>query len=69
MTDIRLQSDEELSLLVYNTEYLYKLRFGTGFLDLIERLYIYRPEQLQVLINDIREETNVEGYYGEGFTE
>lgn len=56
MTDIRLQSDNELTLLVYNTEYLYNLRHGTGFYDLINKLFIYRPMQLAVLIKDIQEE-------------
>lgn len=56
MTDIRLQTDSELSLLVYNTEYLYKLRHGTGFYELINKLFVYRPIQLAILIKHIQEE-------------
>lgn len=65
MTDIRYQSDSELSMLVYNTDYLYQLRHGSGFLRLIDKLFVYRPAQLKVLLHDLQAETDNKSPYGD----
>jgi len=49
-TDIRGYSDQELSLLVFNNEWLYKVMMNITidkFLPILDNLYIYRKEQLE----------------------
>lgn len=60
MTDLRTLPDSELSMTVYNTEYLYQLRHGTGFLRLINKLFLYRPIQLALLLRDLQKEIDEE---------
>lgn len=52
-TDLTEYSDQELSLLVFNDESLYNERHKRGFLNLIEELYIYTDEQMDVLKIDL----------------
>ncbi len=56
--DLREYSDNELSLLVFNDEDLYKLamRNPNGLLNVINDLFIYTEEQLNELKNDLNEE-------------
>jgi hypothetical protein len=54
--DIRQYSDNELSLLVFNDEYLYLRRFRAGFAQMIDEMFEYTSEQLDVLIQDINDE-------------
>lgn len=57
--NIKHYSDDELSLLIFNTEELYKIRYNNGFFDIIEDLYEFTPEQFSVLVNDLLEEIEV----------
>lgn len=53
-TDIRDFSNAELSLLVFNTEYLYKLRSRRPLLfQELNDLYEYTQDQLAELIADL----------------
>jgi len=54
MYDITEYSDQELSLVVFNDEYLYNDRHRPGFMDdTINGYFIYTPEQLEVLERDL----------------
>lgn len=57
MQDIKQYSDKELSLLIYNDEYLYKQRHE--FYKSPSALGIffeYRPEQLETFLSDYESE-------------
>lgn len=54
--DLREHSDNQLSLLVFNDEVLYRQRHRKGFLEHIKDVFEFTPEQLEVLINDIKED-------------
>ena len=57
--DIKGYSDQELSLLVFNTEWLYKIALNNDtdkFLKIIDNLYAYREEQLINLLESRAEE-------------
>lgn len=55
--DLTEYSDNELSLVVFNDEYLYKLRRSKrSLLSEIEESFEYTPKQLEVLLNDIDED-------------
>ena len=56
MKDLRQYSSRELSLWVYNDEFLYSQRFRSSFIDLVSDIFLYTDEQLEELINDIAEE-------------
>ena len=57
MKDIRMYSDSELSLLVFNDEYFYKERKNIPYLSaLIKEEFIYTDAQMQDLVNDLRED-------------
>ena len=49
-------SDEELSLIVLNDEYLYRQRNRPSFIETVKELFIYTDEQLEVLKQDIAKE-------------
>lgn len=55
-TDITMYSDNELSLLVFNNESLYRMRKQRDFLILIKESYVYTNEQLRVLKHDLETE-------------
>ena len=55
-TDITEYSDRELSLIVFNTEYLYQIRHRYDFIEMIKDLFTYRPEQLEELLTDLEED-------------
>lgn len=59
--DLREYSDNELSLLVFNDETLYKLRrqflIGT---ELLDDMFLYTNEQLETLIEDIKQDLEEE---------
>ncbi len=59
-TDITMHSDEELSLLVFNTEPLYKLRRHSRALihDTIREMFIFTSEQFDTLMQDIDDDLN-----------
>jgi hypothetical protein len=51
--DITGYSDQELSLLVYNTEYLYNLRHRYNLKDLLEQDFIFTDSQWDTLLADL----------------
>lgn len=56
--DITMHSDMELSLLVFNTEWLYNNRRRPRFIDRLKELYIFTDEQLDVLKQDLEADMN-----------
>ena len=56
MQDITMYSDGELSMIVFNDEFLYKARNYSYFLDSIKDMFIYTDPQLDVLIQDINDD-------------
>jgi len=56
-TDITMHSDSELSLMVFNDEWLYNQRHRTEVLiELIHSLFKFTAIQLNVLMDDIKNE-------------
>ena len=49
-------SDNELHLLVYNTEFLYNIRHQSNFIDILKNIYIFNDNQLKVLKQSLTEE-------------
>lgn len=57
MNDITRYGENELSLNVFNDEYLYNARLNKSYLmALISEEFIYTDEQMDVLIQDLDEE-------------
>lgn len=54
--DIRQHSDQELSLLVFNDETLYRMRKQKGFIEFLNDFLIYTDEQLAVLRQDLEDD-------------
>ncbi len=55
--DLTEYSNNELSLLVFNTEYLYRMRRNVRkLMQEIDEVYLYNDEQLTVLLQDIKED-------------
>lgn len=56
-TDLTEFSENELSLMVFNDEYLYKMRRNKkNLIATLDDMYIYTDEQLEVLNNDLDED-------------
>lgn len=55
-TDLRHYSDQELSLLVFNDEGLYRMRNSGVFIDILKEYYIFTDDQLEVLQHDLNDE-------------
>jgi hypothetical protein len=55
-TDITMHSENELSLIVFNDEYLYTRRHSKFLVHTLKDLYKFTDEQMNVLINDLKEE-------------
>ena len=54
MNDITRYDENELSLNVFNDEYLYNARLNKSYLiDIINETFIYTDEQMDVLIQDL----------------
>tara|TARA_R100000808_G_scaffold16233_1_gene36778 strand:+ start:475 stop:726 length:252 start_codon:yes stop_codon:yes gene_type:complete len=51
--DLTKYSYNELSLIVYNTEDVYNIRFNDNFIDILKRFYRFTENQLQVLMIDL----------------
>ena len=52
--DLKKYSENELSILVFNTEYLYKLINNKDvLLSKLDSKYIYSKKQLSILLKDI----------------
>jgi len=58
--DLTQYSDNELSLLVFNDEGLYKQRHRSYFIDDIKEFFIFTDEQLEVLQQDLQDELDEE---------
>ncbi|MBT7557634.1 hypothetical protein HN615_12005 [Candidatus Woesearchaeota archaeon] len=57
MNDITQYGENELSLHVFNDEYLYNARLNKSYLmALISEEFIYTDEQMDVLIQDLDDE-------------
>ena len=52
-TDLTNYSDSELSLVVFNDEYLYNIRHRSHLIDTLNELFIYTDEQLEELKQDL----------------
>lgn len=59
--DITGYSENELSLLVFNDEYLYKMRRQRDFLNDIKKMFEYTSEQLEVLKQDLEDDAKESG--------
>lgn len=46
-------SDDELSLIVFNDEYLYSIRNSSHLISTLDELYIYTPQQRSMLYDDL----------------
>ena len=51
--DITSHSDNELSLLTYNTYELYEIRYSQVFIQILKAFYRFTEKQLDVLLNDL----------------
>lgn len=50
-------SDDELSLYVFNDEYLYNLRYNIDILkSVLDENFIYNEDQYNTLLNDIEDD-------------
>ena len=59
MQDLTQYSDQELSLVVFNTEYLYHLRHNESALfEVLDESFVYTDDQRAELIQDIEDEAN-----------
>lgn len=54
--DLTQYSDSELSMVVFNDEYLYNMRHKPYLKYTLDELFIYTPDQLDELENDLMEE-------------
>ena len=55
--DITIYSDNELSLIVFNDEYLYKLRHNErALLETLNEFFIFNDEQLETLKDDLQDD-------------
>jgi hypothetical protein len=60
-TDLTTYTENELSLLVFNTEPLYLLRSNwPALVQALDELFTYTDEQLQVLNDDVDEDLEEE---------
>lgn len=59
--NLREYSDNELSLVVFNDEYLYAIRHRRIFMQTIEKYFLYTEEQLEVLKQDLESDLIEEG--------
>ena len=55
-TDITNYSENELSLIVYNTEDIYNCRFSLVFIQILRAFYRFTEKQLDILLNDLCDE-------------
>lgn len=54
--DLTEYSDQELSLMVFNDEDLYRMRRSFGFVEYLREVFIFTDDQLEVLKVDLRED-------------
>lgn len=58
--DLTQYSDQELSLLVFNDEGLYRMRHNSQFIGMLNDLFIFTDEQLEVLEQDLDDDLKEE---------
>ncbi len=56
--DITEFSDDELSLIVFNDEGLYRMRRNSQLIGYLKDLFIFTDEQLEVLEQDLKDDEN-----------
>jgi|CXWL01.1.fsa_nt_gi predicted nucleic acid-binding Zn ribbon protein len=56
--DLTLHSEDELSLIVFNNESLYRQRNNPRLENILEQYFNFTIEQFQVLAQDIQDERN-----------
>lgn len=56
MQDLTQYSDNELSLQVFNDEYLYNFRHVDYLEEILEELFLFTDEQLHVLKGDLADD-------------
>lgn len=58
MEDLRHYSDQELSIRVFNEEYLYDMRMGSKklFIELLDNRFIYSDLQFSILVEDLKQD-------------
>jgi hypothetical protein len=57
--DLRQYSENELSLIVFNDETLYRMRKRILYSpDILTEYFIFDPDQLSVLLNNIEQDLN-----------
>jgi hypothetical protein len=54
--DLTIHGDQELSMQVFNDEGLYRQRHRRGFNKILDEIFIYTSEQLEVLEQDLKDE-------------
>ncbi len=54
--DLTEYSDNELSLMVFNEEWLYSMRGKPSLFDTIDEFFIYTDDQLEVLKQDLKDD-------------
>ena len=56
MDNLTVYGDDELSLLVFNDEELYKIRHDNDLIDILDQIYTYNADQLKVLQESLVED-------------
>jgi hypothetical protein len=56
LIDVTDHSDRELSLIVFNDEYLYSLRRRSNFIDILRDMFTATDEQWQDLEESLKED-------------
>ena len=56
--DLREQSDNELSLVVFNDEYLYSMRNRLDIQEILDSQFLYTDEQFDELLKDLEYEND-----------
>jgi len=57
MNDLTMYGDQELSMMVFNTEWLYNLRHNhLSLMVAVDEEFKYTPEQMEELLIDIDED-------------
>ncbi len=64
--DLRRFSDDELSLMVFNDEYLYNRRFKGGLRRELESMFYFSAKQYKVLKADIEDDKKELEQYEKG---
>lgn len=56
--DLREYSDNELSLIVFNDEYLYRMRHKEYLFEELDEFFLYTQDQLDTLKQDLEDDAN-----------